>query len=73
MSERKHGNLLQTLNLIAIDYHVNTTCINVAGGPGISVGIATDYGLDGPGSNPGGDEIFRPSKPALGPTQPPVK
>ena len=42
-------------------------------GPGISVGIATDYGLDGPGSNPGGDEIFRPSRPALGPTQPPVK
>jgi len=38
-----------------------------------SVGIATDYGLDGPGSNPGGDEIFRPSRPALGPIQPPVK
>ena len=33
----------------------------------------TDYGLDGQGSNPGGDEIFRPSRPALGPTQPPVK
>ena len=43
------------------------------GGPGSSVGIATDYGLDGPGSNLGGDEIFRPSRPALGPTQPPVK
>jgi len=28
-------------------------------GPGSSVGIATDYGLDGPGSNPVGDEIFR--------------
>ena len=42
-------------------------------GPGSSVGIATDYGLDGPGSNPGGDEIFRLSRPALGPTQPPVK
>jgi len=42
-------------------------------GPGSSVGIATDYGLDGLGSNPGGDEIFRPSRPALGPTQPPVK
>ena len=42
-------------------------------GPGSSVGIATDYGLDGPGSNPGGDEIFRPSRPALGPTQPPCK
>jgi len=39
---------------------------------GSSVGIATDYGLDGPGSNPGGDEIFRPSRPVLGPTQPPV-
>ena len=42
-------------------------------GPGSSVGVATDYGLDGPESNPGGDEIFRPSIPALGPTQPPVK
>ena len=41
-------------------------------GPGSSVSIATDYGLDGPGSNPGGDEIFRPSRPALGPTQRPV-
>ena len=41
--------------------------------PGSSVGIATDYGLDSPGSNPGGDEIFRPSRLALGPTQPPVK
>jgi len=41
--------------------------------PGSSVGIATDYGLDGPGSNPGGDEVFRPSRLALGPTQPPVK
>ena len=42
-------------------------------GPGSSVGIATDYGLDGPGSDPGGDEISRPSRPALGPTQSPVK
>jgi hypothetical protein len=48
-------------------YHIQTV------GPGSSVGIATDYGLDGPGSNPGGDEIFRPSRLALGPTQPPVK
>ena len=42
-------------------------------GPGSSVGTATDYGVNGPGSNPGGDEIFRPSRPALGLTQPPVK
>jgi len=32
----------------------------------------TGYGLDGSGSNPGGDEIFRPSSPALGPIQPPA-
>ena len=38
-----------------------------------SVGIATDYGLEGPGSNPYRDKIFRPSRPALGPTQPPVR
>jgi len=42
-------------------------------GPVSSIGIATDYGLDDPGSNSGGDEIFRPPRPALGPTQPPVK
>ena len=42
-------------------------------GPGSSVNIATDYGLDAPGSNFGGDEIFHPSRPALGPTQPPVQ
>ena len=42
-------------------------------GSGSSVGIVTDYGLDGPGSNPGGDEIFRQSRPALGPNQPPVQ
>ena len=33
----------------------------------------TDYGLDVPESNAGGDEIFRPSRMALGPTQNPVK
>ena len=43
------------------------------GGPGSSVGIATDYELEGPGSNPGGEAIFRLSRPTLGPTQPPVK
>jgi len=41
--------------------------------PCSSVGIATDYRLDGPRSNPGGDEIFRPSRPFLGPTQTAVK
>ena len=50
-----------------------TCCNRHLCGPGSSVGIATDYGLDGPGSNPGGDEIFYPSRMALGPTHPPVK
>ena len=43
------------------------------GGPGGSVDIATDYGLEGPESNPSGDEIFHISRPALGATQPPVQ
>ena len=42
-------------------------------GPGSSVGIATDYGLDGPGIEARYREIFRPSRPALEPIQPPVK
>ena len=33
----------------------------------------TDYGLDGSASNPGEDEIFCLSRPALGSTQPPVQ
>jgi len=54
------------LNIIFTKYYRSN-------GPGSSVGIATDYGLDGPGSNPGRDEIFRPFRPALGPNQPPIK
>ena len=42
-------------------------------GPGISVSIVTDYGLDGPGIESRWSEIFRPSRPALGPTHPPVQ
>jgi len=42
-------------------------------GSSSSVGIATDYELDGPGSNPGGGEIFHPSRPALEPTLASVK
>ena len=41
--------------------------------PGSSVGIATRYGLDGPGIESRWDEILRPSRPTLGPTQPPVQ
>jgi len=38
-----------------------------------SVGIATGYGLDGPGIASQWGESFCPSRPALGPTQPPVQ
>jgi len=40
---------------------------------GSSVGIANGYGLDSPGPNPGGNEIFHPSRPELRPTQTPVQ
>jgi len=43
------------------------------GCPRSSFGIAADYGLEDPGLNPSGDEISRPSRSALGPTQPPAK
>jgi len=39
--------------------HSDCLCTKLIGGPRGSVGIAIDYGLEGPGSNPGGDEIFQ--------------
>jgi hypothetical protein len=43
-------------------------------GPGSSVGIATGYGLDGLGIESRWERDFsHTSRPALGPTQPPVQ
>jgi hypothetical protein len=43
-------------------------------GPGSSVGIATGYGLDGPGiKSRWGRDFSHTSRPALEPTQPPIQ
>ena len=58
------------------DYNIvhNMSIVNIGTvGPVAQLISRLSYGLDGPASNPGGDENFRPSIPALGPTQPPVK
>ena len=42
-------------HLLPTKSNFNSIYICLVCGPGSTVGIATDYGLDGPGSNPGGD------------------
>jgi len=51
--------------------NVNSTVVT---GPGSVVGIATGYGLDGPGTESRwGRDFSYLSRPALGPTQLPVQ
>jgi hypothetical protein len=52
----------------------NISTPNNSGSRHSSVGIATRCGLDSPGSNPSGGRGFpHPSRPALGPVQPPIQ
>jgi hypothetical protein len=54
-----------------INFHDST---NSLGGPGSVVGIATAYGLDGPGiESRWGRDFPHLSRPALRPNQPPVQ
>ena len=62
---------IRSLNTVFTLTDISHTIVDC--GPGSSDDIATGYGPDGPGSNPGRDEIFHPSRPALETTYPPVK
>jgi len=53
--------------------HIRGMLHVIAVGPVTQSVMRLNYSLDSPGSNPDGDEIFRPSRPALRPTQPPAK
>jgi len=60
-----------TINLIK---YMNLLLSPIKGGPDSSVGIATGYGLDGPGiESRWGRDFPHLSRPTLGPTQPPVR
>ena len=48
-------------HVAAISLYISNSAISRSW-PGSSVGIAADYGMDGPGSNPSGDKIFPPAQ-----------
>jgi len=66
--EANYGRVIYSVKIQHTHTHIYNHC-----GPGSSVGIATDYGLDGPGSNSDGDKVFRPSRSALQSTESHVK
>ena len=62
------------VQFINMSYFHCFTALIPFGGHDSSVGIATRYGLDGPGiESRSGRDFPHPSRPALGPTQPPIQ
>jgi hypothetical protein len=62
------------LNFYQTKCHIKSQSAFLSGGPGNSFGIATGYGLDGPGIDSRyGRDFSHTSRPALGPNQPPVQ
>ena len=62
------------LMIFLTDVPINLSGMSVIHGPGSSVGIATDYLLDGPGIESRWRRDFpHLSRPTLGPNQPPVQ
>ena len=66
--------LLNTLHRQNIIFNIKLSGTYSYSGPGSSVGIATDYGLEVPGiESRWGRDFPHLSRPALGPTPPPVQ
>ena len=72
---------LVTYRIISVNIRVNRMAVRLEGNIGKyagreRTGIATRYGLDGPVIESrwgGGRDFPHPSRPALGPTQPPIQ
>ena len=62
-------NLVYLLKIVSCLQGYYIRCVIMRVGPVAQSVQRLSYGLDGPGSNPSADDIFRPSRPALGPTQ----
>ena len=68
------GNQSTLINYIFLPSILILSCFTRNCGPGSVVGITNGYGLDGPGiESPWGRDFPHLSRPALGPTQPPVQ
>jgi len=65
-------NVVEVVAVSVVVLIITTSTVYCVGPVGQSVQRLTT-GWTIRGSNPGGDEIFRPSRPSLGPTQPPAK